>query len=76
MSARRTKIGRAGQDPARDSGLRGQHLDEAPELHAAADDLGDAVEHFGRVTAGLALEAHDERDLLGVASSASGAPSP
>ena len=55
-----------GEDPARDPGLSRQHLDEAPELHPAADDLGDPVEHLGRVTAGLALEAHDERDLLGV----------
>ena len=55
-----------GQDPPRDASLSREHLDEPPELHPAPDHLGDPVEHFGRVAAGLALEAHDERDLLGV----------
>ena len=43
-----------------------QDLDEPAELHAPADRLGDAVEHLGRVAAGLALEPHHHRDLLGV----------
>ena len=62
------------EDVARDPGLRGQHLDEAPELHPAADDLDDAVENLGGVTAGLALEPHDERDLLGVVALPCAAP--
>ena len=44
--------------------LRRQHVDQSAELHSAADDLGDPVEHLGRVAARLALEAHDERELL------------
>ena len=45
-------------------GLSRQDVHEAAELHAAADRLGDAVQHLGRVAAGLALEPHDHRDLL------------
>src|SRR5262245_61907019 len=53
-----------GQDPARDARLSREHLDEPPQLHSPADDLGHAVEHLGRVAARLALKLHDERDLL------------
>src|SRR6478735_8011226 len=52
----------AGQDPAGDARLRRQDVHHPAQLHAPADDLGDAVEHLCRVTAGLALQLHHETE--------------
>ena len=59
--------GQQRDDPAREASLGGQRADEAPQLLPLADALGDAVEHLGCVSSGLALHRRDERDLLQVA---------
>ena len=43
------------EDPARDSRLRREHVDEPAKLHASTDDLCHAVEDLCRVAAGLTL---------------------
>ena len=56
-----------GDDPARPARLRGERAQLAVQLSPLAHGLGDAVEDLGHVSAGLAMQLGDERDLLHVA---------
>ena len=58
--------GECRDDPARHPALHRQRLDEPLQVEPLTDGLGHPVDDFGSVTAGLALQLGDKRQLLHV----------